>query len=68
MFDALTVIAAAILVAFVAGMLLSLPVMWLWNACLVGAIAGVNEITWMQAWGIMLLCGFLFKTTVEFKK
>lgn len=43
------------------GLLFSLPVMWLWNACLVAAIPGVKEIGWLQAWGIMVLCGLLFK-------
>lgn len=37
------------------GALLMLPVAWLWNACLVGTIAGVHEITWLQAWGIYVL-------------
>jgi hypothetical protein len=43
--------------------LLSWPVWMLWNGCLVGAVNGVNEITWLQAWGISILCGFLFKPT-----
>jgi hypothetical protein len=54
------------LVVFI-GLLLSLPVMLLWNYCLVGAITGVNEIGWLQAWGILVLCGLLFKTTIEKK-
>jgi hypothetical protein len=47
----------------VLGLILSLPVMWLWNACLVAAIPGIKEIGWLQAWGIMILCGLLFKNT-----
>lgn len=49
--------------------LLSWPVYMLWNGCLVGAIDGVKEVTWLQAWGISILAGFLFKesTEVEFK-
>jgi hypothetical protein len=47
--------------------LMSWPVYMLWNGCLVGAIAGVAEVTWLQAWGITVLCGFLFKTTVTAK-
>jgi hypothetical protein len=43
------------------GLLLSLPVMLLWNAALVPAIPGLLEIGWLQAWGILILCGFLFK-------
>lgn len=50
------------------GLLFSLPVYLLWNGCLVGAITGVNEITWLQAWGLNVLCGFLFKTTVNTKE
>jgi hypothetical protein len=44
--------------------LLSWPVYMLWNGCLVGAIEGVNEVTWLQSWGLMILSGFLFKSTI----
>ena len=47
--------------------LLSWPVYMLWNGCLVGAVSGVNEVTWLQAWGITILSGFLFKHTVTSK-
>lgn len=50
------------------GFLLAWPVMWLWNNCLVGAVAGVSEITWLQAWGIKILFSFLFKTQVTSNK
>jgi hypothetical protein len=64
---------ATVIAAIIAGLggflllsfLLSWPVWMLWNGCLVGAISGVNEITWMQAWGISVLFGFLFKNTVN---
>ena len=48
--------------------LLSWPVYMLWNGCLVGAVAGVAEVTWLQAWGISLLCGILFKSNVSTSK
>ena len=48
--------------------LMSWPVYILWNGCLIDAVQGVREVTWLQAWGISLLCGFLFKTTVTTKK
>ena len=51
----------------VIGLLLSLPVMWLWNIALVPAIPGLVEIGWLQAWGILILCNFLFKPTVSNK-
>lgn len=48
--------------------LLSWPVYALWNGCLVGAVDGIKEVTWMQAWGINILAGILFKTTVNNSK
>ena len=39
------------------------PVMALWNGCLVGAVDGVHQITWLQALGISILCSLLFKST-----
>ena len=53
-------IAGVAIVVFV-GLLFSLPVMWLWNAALVPAIPGIKTIGWVQAWGILMLCGFLIK-------
>jgi hypothetical protein len=51
----------------VVGLLFSLPVMWLWNVALVPAIPGLAKIGWLQAWGILILCNFLFKPTVSSK-
>ena len=51
-------LAGILLVSF----LLSWPTMMLWNYCLVDAVSGVKEITWLQAWGISVLCGILFRT------
>lgn len=45
--------------------LFSWPVMMLWNGCLVGAVSGVSEITWLQAWGLAILCNILFKATAS---
>lgn len=53
--------AIALLVSI--SLLLSIPVWLLWNGCLVGAIDGVREVTWLQAWGLSILAGFLFKNT-----
>lgn len=52
-------IAIFVLLSFI----LAWPVMALWNGCLVGAVDGVHQITWLQAWGISILCSFLFKST-----
>jgi hypothetical protein len=56
-----------IALAILFGAFLALPVMLLWNYCLVGAVAGVNEITFLQAWGLYILSNFLFKVSVTKK-
>ncbi len=52
------------MIAFLIGLsfLLSFPVMLLWNGCLVPAVTGVSEIGWLQAWGLSILLGMLFKS------
>lgn len=45
------------------GIVLSFPTMLLWNGCLVPAISGIHLISWKQAWGILVLCSLLFKST-----
>jgi phosphotransferase system glucose/maltose/N-acetylglucosamine-specific IIC component len=54
-------------IVVVLGLLFSYPVMLLWNGCLVPAVDGVKEIGWLQAWGLMILFGILFKTTATKK-
>jgi uncharacterized oligopeptide transporter (OPT) family protein len=58
-----TVIAGLFLLSF----LLSWPVWMLWNGCLVGAIDGVNEITWLRAWGLQFLFNLLVNTSISTK-
>lgn len=58
-----TVIGIVVFLSF----LLSYPIMLLWNGCLVSAIDGVNEVGWLQMWGISFLLGLLFKTNVTTK-
>jgi len=58
-------VVTAILGLLLLSFLLSWPVYMLWNGCLVGAVTGVNEVTWLQAWGLSILTGFLFKSTVS---
>jgi hypothetical protein len=52
-----------VIVSFV----LSLPVMLLWDA-VVPTIFNLPEITWLQAWGLSLLCGLLFKSHISNSK
>lgn len=55
-------IVSMIVVAIVLGALMAYPAMLLWNYCLVPAIPGVAEVTWMQMWGLYILCSILFKS------
>lgn len=57
-------IAFIVFISFV----LSWPVYMLWNGCLVDAIEGVKTVTWMQAWGLSLLFGLLFKNNTSNSK
>jgi hypothetical protein len=61
LFETLITVLGALTFLIVLSFLLSWPVYMLWNGCLVGAVTSVNEVTWLQAWGITILCGFLFK-------
>lgn len=54
-------IALIVFISFV----LSWPVMMLWNGCLVGAVDGVHDVTWLQAWGLSVLFGLLFKNNTS---
>lgn len=59
--------AATLTIAFIVmfgllSMLFAFPVMWLWNWIIPGLL-GLGTLTWGKAWGLMVLCGFLFKST-----
>jgi hypothetical protein len=58
-----TMIGGIALLVFIS-FLLSWPVYMLWNGCLVDAVEGVKQVTWLQAWGINFLFSLLFKSTV----
>ena len=55
----ITVVFGITLLVFVS-FLLSWPVYMLWNGCLVDAVTGVKEVTWLQAWGLNVLFGIMF--------
>lgn len=69
--DRISTIVAAGLLTIATVCLLSFLLSWfvymLWNGCLVGAIDGVHEVTWLQAWGLSLLAGLLFKDGISSK-
>lgn len=41
--------------------IVSLPVMLLWD-WIMPTLFDLPEITWLQAWGLLMLCGLLFKS------
>jgi hypothetical protein len=65
--DKLIAVLIVLLGAVALSFLLSWPVMVLWNGCLVDVITGVKEVTWLQAWGLNLLAGIMFRPSAEFK-
>lgn len=56
-----------VMVLFVVAALMSLPVMLLWD-WLMPQIFGLPTITWFQAWGLLFLCGLLFKSNISTNK
>jgi len=53
-------------VGIVMGAIVSLPAWLLWNSCLVPAIPAIQEVGWIQAWGIMIMGQLMFQTKVTF--
>ena len=43
----------------------ALPVMLLWNYCLVGAVDGIHEIGFWQALGLLILTSLMFKNNTK---
>lgn len=58
----LVVMLLALAVVAVIGLALSFPTMLLWNGALVPAVTFAKPITWLQAWGLMILVAFLTPT------
>lgn len=63
--DKIVAIVGILAIVCVLGLVLAFPVMLLWNSCLLPAVSGLSEITLLQAWGIMILSGFLFKPIIN---
>jgi hypothetical protein len=61
--EILFAIGLAFLIYILLSIVVAFPVMLLWD-WLMPVIFGLHEITLLQAWGLSVLCGFLFKTYV----
>lgn len=49
-----------VLLALLVSLLFALPVMWCWDVVM-PALFKLPEITYWQAWLLLILCNFLFK-------
>ena len=67
MFEKLVLVVGAIALLMFISFLVSWPVYLLWNGCLVDAVSGVKSVTWLQAWGLTVMCSLLFKSTADSK-
>ena len=65
--ETLSYVVGFLVLCFLLGLLMSLPVMWLWN-WLMPMIFGLCRLTWIQAWGVSVLCSLLFKPGTTSKK
>ncbi len=63
----INIIVVSVAYLFFVAALMSLPVMLLWD-WLMPQIFGLKEITWFQAWGLMFLCGLLFRSNTSKKE
>lgn len=61
------VVVLTIIFVILLGFILAYPVMLLWNGCLVPAAPFLENIGWLQAWGLTVLFGFLFKSSSSSK-
>lgn len=65
MTDSILKIFSAIAIVLFTVAILSFPVQFLWNQCLVGSIDGFNSISLFEALGINLLTSILFKNSLS---
>lgn len=65
--ETVTAFALAIALVILFSLVLALPTLWLWN-WLIPSIFSLREITWGEAWGILVLSGILFRSSSSSKK
>jgi hypothetical protein len=57
--EQLVVMLSALAIGFVASVIMAFPVKWLWNWLLPEIFTGVQEVSAIQAWGIVFLIQLL---------
>ena len=65
--EALSTVVFMVTMFVVLSLLMSYPLMLLWNGCLVPAVTVVREVGWLQMWGISVLVGLMVKTNFSTK-
>ena len=63
----LLIFLGSIALVLILGIVMAFPTMWLWN-WLIPTIFGLIKINVWQAWGLIVLCGILFKGATAIKK
>jgi hypothetical protein len=59
--------AVALLIAAFLMFIITWPVQWLWNNALYGAAEGINQISFWQTLGILILSKLLFSPAQDLK-
>lgn len=69
LFESLAYFLLFVVLIVVIGLFWALPTMWLLNWLVPALIPGAAgwSITWLQAWGLNILCNILFKGTKDKK-
>jgi len=62
--EAIGYILTVVCIVFFISLILSLPVMWLWNSTL-PELFGLKLISWWMAWKLSMLCSMLFGTSLR---
>jgi hypothetical protein len=57
--EQITIMLSALAIGFVASVVMAFPVKWLWNWLLPEIFTGVQEVSAIQAWGIVFLIQLL---------
>jgi hypothetical protein len=57
--EQITIMLSALAIGFVASVIMAFPVKWLWNWLLPSIFTGVQEVSAVQAWGLVFLIQLL---------
>jgi hypothetical protein len=64
--NTLYIAVGAVVLATVLQLLMAIPFMWLWDT-IMPDLFGLKPISWLQAWGLMIMANIMFRTHIERK-